>query len=83
MCFVKQHGMIMAKRNGGAASPPDTSAEVYGHEQSEVLHRIGRSPAGGIRQGGGGPPDAPGGRGGHRGRGGPDGGHQPQRLLQV
>ena len=33
----------MAKRNGGAASPPDTSAEVYGHEQSEVLHRIDRA----------------------------------------
>ena len=55
----------------------------YGHEQSEILHRIGRSPAGGIHKGGGGPPDAPGGRGGYRGRGSPDGGHQPQRVLQV
>ena len=26
----------------------------YGHEQSEILHRIGRSPAGGIHKGGGG-----------------------------
>ena len=53
------------------------------HGEEEILSGLSRGAAGGLYQGRGGQAYAAGGRGRHRGRGRPHGGHQPQCLLQV